>query len=114
MPSASNAKYTRGCEFHKVMPGSGQLTGKSASLTMYARRAFAGSVAPARMADSPDPTSLSRFASIAVYWISIRFFGCVAAWLRGSSIRSTPCLYVAFALSGSTSAGSGIARSKRP
>jgi uncharacterized MnhB-related membrane protein len=32
-PDFSMAKYTRGCEFHRCMPGIGQASGRSAAVT---------------------------------------------------------------------------------
>ena len=32
-PVFSTAKYTRGCEFHRCMPGIGQASGRSATVT---------------------------------------------------------------------------------
>src|SRR5690606_8803826 len=41
-PSASIGRYTRGWEFHSVIDGSGQLSGRSARRTWYSRSALAG------------------------------------------------------------------------
>src|SRR5690606_4786706 len=41
-PSDSIGRYTRGCEFHSAIDGSGQLSGRSARRTWYSRSALAG------------------------------------------------------------------------
>src|SRR5690606_16130275 len=40
-PSVSIGRYTRGCEFHSAIDGSGQLNGRSARCTSYWRWALA-------------------------------------------------------------------------
>src|SRR3546814_13646804 len=41
LPVASIGKYTRGCEFHRLIAGVGQLSGKSLRDTVYWRSALA-------------------------------------------------------------------------